>query len=46
MNHVSLVGRVGQMPETRYFESGSVKTTFSVAVKPPYKSDSFLLLNE
>lgn len=39
MNHVSLVGRVGMEPEVRYFESGSVKTTLSVAVKPPYASE-------
>jgi single-strand DNA-binding protein len=40
MNHVSLVGRIGQEPEVRYFESGTVKTTISVAVKPPYASET------
>lgn len=32
MNNVVLVGRTGQDPEMKYFESGKVKTTFSVAV--------------
>jgi len=32
MNSVVLVGRAGQDPEMRYFDSGKVKTTFSVAV--------------
>lgn len=32
INSVVLVGRAGQDPEMRYFESGKVKTTFSVAV--------------
>lgn len=32
INSVVLVGRVGQDPEMKYFESGKVKTTFSVAV--------------
>ena len=32
INVVVLVGRVGQDPEMKYFESGKVKTTFSVAV--------------
>ena len=32
MNNVVLVGRAGQDPEMKYFESGKVKTTFSVAV--------------
>ena len=31
MNNVVLVGRAGQDPEMKYFESGKVKTTFSVA---------------
>lgn len=33
------VGRVGQDPELRYFESGSVKCRVSLAVDPPYKSE-------
>lgn len=32
MNNVVLVGRAGQDPEMKYFESGKVKTTFSVAI--------------
>lgn len=32
MNSVTIVGRVGQDPDMKYFESGKVKTTFSVAV--------------
>ena len=32
MNSVVIVGRAGQDPEIKYFESGKVKTTFSVAV--------------
>lgn len=33
MNSVIIVGRVGQDPEIKYFESGKNKTTFSVAVR-------------
>lgn len=32
INSVVIVGRTGQDPEMKYFESGKVKTTFSVAV--------------
>lgn len=32
INSAVIVGRAGQDPEMRYFESGKVKTTFSVAV--------------
>ena len=32
INSVVVVGRVGQDPEMKYFESGKVKTTFSLAV--------------
>lgn len=32
MNTVVLVGRAGQDSEIKYFESGKVKTTFSLAV--------------
>lgn len=32
INSVVLVGRVGQDPDMKYFESGKVKTTFSIAV--------------
>lgn len=37
VNQVVLVGRVGQDPEVRYFESGSTMTTFSLAVNRPSK---------
>ena len=32
VNSVVVVGRVGQAPEMKYFDSGKVKVTFSVAV--------------
>jgi single-strand DNA-binding protein len=32
MNSVTLVGRVGKDPEMKYFETGTVKTTFNIAV--------------
>ena len=32
MNTVTLVGRTGQDPEVKYYESGKVRTTFSLAV--------------
>ena len=32
INSVVLVGREGQDPDMKYFESGKVKTTFSIAV--------------
>jgi single-strand DNA-binding protein len=35
MNTVTLVGRLGQDPEIRYFETGSVKARFSIAVDRP-----------
>lgn len=31
MNEVLLVGRIGQEPEIKYFSSGAVKTSFSIA---------------
>jgi len=37
INHIVLVGRAGKDPEMRYFESGRVVTTFSVAVNRPMK---------
>jgi single-strand DNA-binding protein len=37
VNSVVLVGRVGRDPEMRYFESGRVKTSFSLAVNRPTK---------
>jgi single-strand DNA-binding protein len=42
INKVMLVGRAGQNPEVKYFESGSVKTSISIAVRPPYKSEEAL----
>ncbi|MBK9142289.1 MAG: single-stranded DNA-binding protein [Candidatus Melainabacteria bacterium] len=37
VNSVVIVGRAGRDPEMRYFESGRVKTTFSLAVNRPTK---------
>src|SRR5271168_3491192 len=37
VNSVVVVGRAGRDPEMKYFESGRVKTTFSVAVNRPTK---------
>jgi single-strand DNA-binding protein len=39
LNVVTLVGRVGGEPETRRFESGSMKTSATLAVNRPTKSD-------
>jgi single-strand DNA-binding protein len=35
INSAVIVGRCGKEPEMRYFESGKIKTTFSVAVNRP-----------
>jgi len=35
LNVVSLVGRLGGEPDVKYFESGSVKTKLTLAVKRP-----------
>lgn len=40
INKIDLVGRVGQEPEIKYFESGAVKANLTLAVKPPYKSEN------
>jgi single-strand DNA-binding protein len=37
INQVTIVGRVGQDPELRYFESGTSMASFSVAVNRPTK---------
>lgn len=39
MQKIMLIGRLGQMPETRNFESGSKVTQFSVAVSERYKKN-------
>lgn len=39
INKVMLVGRCGQDPDLKYFESGAVKASISIAVRPPYKSE-------
>ena len=39
MNTVVLVGRLGQDPEIKYFESGAVKATVSVAVDRGFKEN-------
>jgi single-strand DNA-binding protein len=38
INSVTLVGRAGTNPETRYFESGSMVTKVNVAVRRPGKN--------
>ncbi|WP_228371793.1 single-stranded DNA-binding protein [Trichormus azollae] len=40
IDKVDLVGRVGQTLEIRYFESGAMKTSLTLAVKPPYRSET------
>ena len=35
LNTVTIVGRTGQDPELKYFDSGSVKASFSLAVNRP-----------
>ena len=42
LNRITIVGRCGQDPEIRNFESGSVKASISLAVRPPYKSETAL----
>jgi single-strand DNA-binding protein len=41
INTVILVGRVGQAPSIKYYESGKIQTTFSLAVNRPKKSQEF-----
>ncbi|MCH2199623.1 MAG: single-stranded DNA-binding protein [Flavobacteriales bacterium] len=38
-NRVSLIGRLGKDPETKAFDSGKQKTSFSLATKEVYKKD-------
>ncbi len=40
VNLVQITGRVGQEPDVRHFESGAMKTSLTLAVKPPYKSET------
>jgi single-strand DNA-binding protein len=40
MNSVVIVGRLGQDPEIKYFESGSVKARFSVAVDRSFSREN------
>lgn len=40
MNDVSLIGRAGRDPDMKYFESGSVVATFSLAVDRPRDKDN------
>lgn len=37
INHLTLIGRAGKDPEMRYFESGKVVTTFTMAINRPMK---------
>lgn len=36
-NKVNLLGRIGADPETKHFEGGTTKTTFSLATSEKYK---------
>lgn len=38
INQVTVIGRVGQDPELRYFESGNSLASFSMAVNRPTKN--------
>ncbi len=40
MNTVVLVGRLGQDPEIKYFDSGSVKAKFSIAVDRNFSKEN------
>lgn len=39
LNSVTLIGRVGNEPDVKYFESGSVKCVLSLAVKRPTRNN-------
>lgn len=39
LNKINIVGRLGQEPDLKYFESGAVKCTFSIAVNRRGKDD-------
>jgi len=39
LNSVVLVGRAGQNPEVKYYESGKIYATFNLAVDRPRKRD-------
>src|SRR5687768_3992280 len=39
-NSVVIVGRLGQDPEIKYFESGSVKARFSIAVDRTFSREN------
>lgn len=45
INSVVLTGRVGQNPEMKYFESGTVNVSFSIAVNKWSKKDNKELTN-
>ena len=40
INHINLVGRLGQNPDIRYFESGKVITKINLAVNRNSKDES------
>ncbi len=40
LNSVVLVGRAGNRPELRYFESGKIQATFPLAVDRPRRRDA------
>lgn len=39
VNHVTIAGRAGKDPEVKYFDSGSVKASFSLAVNRGFKEN-------
>jgi len=40
LNQVTIVGRAGKDPELKYFESGTVKASFSLAVDRPTSKEN------
>jgi single-strand DNA-binding protein len=45
INKVMLVGICGQEPDLKFFESGAVKASIFIALRPPYRSEQALCFN-